>query len=198
MIDPVLYKDLEAKDPGEVTHRCHAAYDPVPCAYEVRFWDRIVRVTPAEKRVTWDKGPFSEGFDYVPLIAVHYLLSAGKACDETDWVSEKDLPGGAGFFRGPHLLPVNFVAERFEGRLQEFKSVCSKLGGTPLDMADAAFSFPLLPGVPGAVLFWDADDLFGADAKLLFDRTVSRHFALDIVYALGVTLCRVLSEAGKG
>ena len=196
MIDSVLFKDLMEKDPGEVTDRCNVRYDAGTGTYSVRFWNRIVRVTPAENKVDCHGMADTTAWAYVPLIVVHYLLSAGKAGVGDVWVSEKDLPGGTAFFRGPHLLPVHLLIRKFEGSVQRFDTACRKLDAKPLGMADAAFSFPLLPGIPGAVLFWDADEMFAADAKILFDKSIARHLPLDIVYALGVTLCRVLADAG--
>lgn len=65
--------------------------------------------------------------------------------------------------------------------------------GKTLDMADAAYAFDLLPSIPAAVLFWQADEMFGAESRLLFDRSISSQLPLDIIYALGVTLCHVLA-----
>lgn len=193
MIDPILYKDLQSEKPEDVLNRCDATYDAGSGAYGIQFWGHDVRVIPASQKVVCPDISFEGAWAYVPLILVHYLLSAGKPSDSGDWVSEKDLPGGTAFFRGPHTLPAHLVAEAFEKSLDAFKQRCQAHGGTPLDMADAAFSFPLLPGIPGAVLFWQADEMFGAEAKLLFDRSISDHLPLDIIYALGVTLCRVVA-----
>lgn len=198
MIDPIHFKDLAAENPDRVIKRCDAAYDGKDGGYRVRFWNREIRVIPEQQEVSCPGLNFAGSWAYVPLILVHYLLSAKKTAPGGDWVSEKDLPGGAAFFRGPHTLPVNLVAEGFKAKTEEFHTRCRDLGGQVLGMADAAYAFPLLPSIPAAVLFWEADEMFGADTRLLFDRTISDHLPLDIIYALGVTLCRVLSDEPPG
>ena len=199
MIDPILFKDLLAEKPVNVLDRCDAIFDPEEGAYTVRFWNREMRIIPAKKQVVCPECDFKGAWAYAPLILVHYLLSAQKIRAEENWVSEKDLPGGSAFFRGPHTLPTHLVARRFEKGLKDFHASCRALGGRPLEMADAAYAFPVLPAIPAAVLFWQADEMFGAECRLLFDRTVSSHLPLDIVYALGVTLCQVVTSFfGKG
>lgn len=61
-------------------------------------------------------------------------------------------------------------------------------------MGDAAFVFDITPKIPVAVLLWLGDEDFDADAGLLFDKTVARHLALDIIYALGVLVCKTLAQ----
>jgi len=45
-----------------------------------------------------------------------------------------------------------------------------------------------------AVLFWQGDEEFPTEAKLLYDATIGRHLALDIVYALAVGVCEQLGR----
>ena len=47
--------------------------------------------------------------------------------------------------------------------------------------------------IPVAVLLWRGDDEFPAQAKLLFDKTITEHLALDIIFGLTVEICLALS-----
>ena len=123
------------------------------------------------------------------LFSVHYLLNARAIERSNEWVSEKDLPGGATFFRGPHAIPTQLIAKRFGNATDQFERVCRQLQGVPLAMADAAFRFEISPRIPAAVLYWCGDDDFPAESKLLFDRTIKAHCALDIIFALAVGIC---------
>lgn len=86
------------------------------------------------------------------------------------------------------------IASRFDGDIQGFSLRCEQYGGTKLALADAAFSFVITPRLPVAVLFWQGDEEFPTEAKLLFDATIVRHLALDIVYALAVGVCEQLKQ----
>jgi len=62
-------------------------------------------------------------------------------------------------------------------------------------MADASFVFNITPRIPIAVLFWDGDDEFPTDAKILFDKTIIKHLSADIIYTLAVDICSRISRA---
>ena len=53
----------------------------------------------------------------------------------------------------------------------------NSLGGQPLPMADAAYSFQVTPRTPVAVLYWQGDDDFPPEAKILFDRSLAGYLA---------------------
>ena len=71
---------------------------------------------------------------------------------------------------------------------------CEQLDGISLDMADAAYAFEITPRIPVAVQFWDRDDEFPAEAKILFDKTIAEHLAPDIVFCLTVEICRRIGD----
>lgn len=61
----------------------------------------------------------------------------------------------------------------FTGRVAELKQACVKLGGRPLSQGDAGYELPVFPFFTIAVLFWDADDEFAAQANMLFDSNIT-------------------------
>ncbi|MDM8538586.1 DUF3786 domain-containing protein [Desulfobacterales bacterium HSG17] len=65
-------------------------------------------------------------------------------------------------------------------------------------MADAAYVFEITPRLPIAMLYWEGDDEFPAESKLLFDKSVSEHLALNIIFALAVDICKrtICKKAG--
>jgi hypothetical protein len=169
-------------------------YDAAAGTYGLTVWGRHYAVDPRQGRIfcaSPDPEPLHPYFD---LFAVHYLRSAKEIPPAGQWISEKDIPGGTTFFRGPHAVPVHVIASRFGEDIQGFIRLCEQYGGTTLALADAAFSFVITPRVPVAVLLWQGDAEFPAEAKLLYDATIARHLALDIVYALAVGVCEQLGR----
>ncbi|MCG8634039.1 MAG: DUF3786 domain-containing protein [Desulfobacterales bacterium] len=191
-IDPIHFKDLAATDPDDIVQRTGAVFDSAASRIILPVWGHDYVIDPARQTVSSADGFIPAQADYMFLFIVHYLLGSTSAPASGEWVSEKDLPGGAAFFRGPHTLPTDIIVRAFGDDLERFSKTCSGLGGQPMDMADAAFSFDIRPDIPVAVLYWQGDADFGAEAKLLFDRSISRHLALDIVYALAVMVCKTL------
>jgi hypothetical protein len=61
-------------------------------------------------------------------------------------------------------------------------------------MADAAFAFSITPRIPVAVLLWEGDTEFPAEAKLLFDRTIAEQLPPDVIFSLAVEICNRLGN----
>jgi hypothetical protein len=60
-------------------------------------------------------------------------------------------------------------------------------------MADAAYSFEITPRIPVAVQFWNGDDEFPPESKILFDKTITEHLTPDIIFCLAVEICLRIS-----
>ena len=191
MIDQVLFKDLEACDPVDVVYRTGCSFEASKGIYKIKVWGRSYAVDPAREEIRTVQSE-SHG-EYMHLFLLHYLMRALDISLAEVWVSEKDIPSGAAFFRGPHTLPTHLVVQAFGNNLEKLAVRCEALGGAPLNMADRAFRFEITPRIPVAVLYWQGDEDFPAESRLLFDRTISRHLPLDIVYALAVQVCRTIA-----
>nr|NJM04451.1 DUF3786 domain-containing protein [Desulfobacula sp.] len=192
-IDAANFMDLEALDPAEVTARTGCEFDPAARQYRIRIWGRVYGVDLKAREVRAEDPGLSPFHDYFDLFILYFLMRSKPLPPEGKWVSEKDLKGGAAFFRGPHTLPTDWISSRFENDMAAFGQACEKLGGLPLALGDAAFSFRITPTVPVAVVYWQGDEEFPPETKLLFDRTLDRHLPLDIVFALAVGVCHAVS-----
>ncbi len=188
-VDPGYFDELAKRDPLEVCRRALCRFDSSTQTYLLSVWGQeyaidsfnaaIVRKDPRNARVG----------NLMGLFILYYLLYGKEMEASGEWISEKEVPGGAAFFRGPHAIPSRLIAERCGEDLEEFKKRCRRLSGTPLKMADVAFRFVITPRIPVAVLFWEGDEEFPAEAKLLFDRTIAQQFPPDVIFSLAVEIC---------
>lgn len=98
-------------------------------------------------------------------------------------ISVADLREAA-YFKGPHCLPLGPLEERFGQDLTGFQCVARVLGATPLDMADAAFTFLPLPRLPVSVLLWLGDEEFPPQCNVLFDRSIEAYLSASGIWLL--------------
>lgn len=182
------FQDLEDCNPDQVIKNTGCRYDAAARQYFVKIWgtEYIVDLAGREIKPSNTGPELYEEFLY--LFIIFYLIKVQKTNPEGDWISEKDLPGGEGFFRGPHLLPVKYITDKFGYDLNKFETACKSIGGREIAYADKAYAFEITPLIPVAVLYWKGDEDFPAEAKLLFDRTIEQ-LPLDIIYALAVEVC---------
>lgn len=193
LIDKHHFLELARLNPSDVCRRTSCTFDEIRNCYILPIWGVDYAIYPEACRVECAEGsrPLHE---YFTLFAMHYLLSAQEIHTADKWISEKDLPGGVTFFRGPHEIPTHRITEKVKNSVEAFKQLGCAYNGVPLEMADAAFIFHITDRIPVAILYWIGDDEFPAESKILYDKTLPQHFALDIVFALAVGLCEELGK----
>ncbi len=190
LIDPSYFRDLAGADAADICRRTGCRYDDEANIYTFSVWGEDYAVFPSESRVE-KQGANPSGVDrLMGLFIVYYLLNGKDLEVANEWISEKDMPGGTTFFRGPHVIPTELISDKYDHDVQGFVARCHQLGGTPLAMADGAFAFTITQRVPVAVLLWDGDEDFPAEAKVLFDRSITEHLTLDIIFSLADVVCR--------
>ena len=188
-IDTCHFQDLAEKDPEDVCRRALCSYDINEKCYTLPIWGEEYRIYPERSKVVRIRDDKPDINIFLGLFIVHYLLTSKAIPISKEWISEKDIPGGVTFFRGPHAIPTHLIEKRYGDNIGAFCNTCEQLDGIPLDMADKAYSFKIAPRTPAAVLLWKRDDEFPAESKILFDSTIVEHLALDIIFALAVEIC---------
>ena len=193
-LDARFFAQLAELPADEVCRQALCRFDPARGCFQLEAWGELCEVFPraAEIRPLAGARPVSSELG---LAIVFYLMESQDLPLANEWVSEKDVPGGVSFFSGPHAIPGHLVATRFGADAPAFRRVCRSLGGAPLVMGDAAFAFRVLPRAPVAVILWQEDDEFPADVRLLFDRTISQHLPLDVIFGLCEEVCHRLAGA---
>ncbi|MBW2249509.1 MAG: DUF3786 domain-containing protein [Deltaproteobacteria bacterium] len=163
-IDAIYFKELAEQNPEDVCKRALCRYDDIKKCYDLSVWGDEYAIYPHELKIDRLSKRFQCPHEYL------YVFIAT-------------------FFRGPHEIPTNLISSRYSDTIDEFRKTCDQLDGIPLNMADAAYVFNITPRILVAVLYWDGDDEFPPESKILFDKSVTEHLALDIIFALAVDIC---------
>ncbi len=191
--NPLHWRDLRERPAAEVLAK------PTVCqvdgAYELPFLDGTFRIDPGAERVDeiapQPGRPLSQEFQ---ILLIRYLSTPMPGGLSGIQVTEKELPGGATFFRGPHALPVQAVEARFGQDPQAFLERGQQLGGVPVEQGDAALMFKPFRETPVTLVLWQTDEEFPAQVTAAFDRSICRWFELDMVFLLvrqlAVRLCQ--------
>ncbi len=196
-VDRNYFQQLAQAAPESICRDGRCRFDSVGKRYMLDIWGEEYFVDCPGQRIGRVAAVHSEPHEFFSLFIMYYLLSAPDCRAAREWISEKDLPGGATFFRGPHRIPTDLISSRFGNDLGAFRKCCESLGGKALDLGDAGFRFEIAPELPVAVVYWQGDEDFPADAGLLYDRSITEILPLDIVFALAVSVCSRIGFMGK-
>lgn len=81
------------------------------------------------------------------------------------------------------------IAGRFDADPDKFRNACLALGGTPVDMGDIGFRFPVFDELSVILKFYHADEDFPASVTLLWDENMLQFvFYETVFYIAGVLL----------
>lgn len=127
------------------------------------------------------------------LMTLVYLNHATQTPFTNSIVGAKDLKG-AHFFQGPHELRVNRLIKRYGDDLNGFKQAARNLGGSAVDMADAAFKLKPFPRIPLYYLLWQGDGEFKPRATILFDSSIEAHLPPDAIWGVTQMVSQMLAR----
>jgi hypothetical protein len=118
---------------------------------------------------------------FLELLVLVYLCHVTPFPISGQMISVHDLKD-AHFFQGPHELKTRPLLDLFGHDRNAFIEAAEQIGGERSDLADAAFCFYPFPKVPVYYLLWEGDEEFKPNLKILFDKSIERHFAADAIW----------------
>ncbi len=163
----------------------------------LRFLGRDVRVSWPDGQVS-DAAIGAELPLWEQVIVLHYLSGTGEVPVGGKWIGFVQVPGAA--FYAPAFQQRTHVplAEAFGGEPKRLLEAGRPLDAESYDLGDAALIIQVLPKLPVAVVVHGGDEEFPADAKLLYDMTVSDYLDLEDIAVLGGLLVGRLIRTDPG
>ncbi|MEZ5126370.1 MAG: DUF3786 domain-containing protein [Thermoleophilia bacterium] len=206
---PVDETPRRFRDALSVAREAWAAADPhrqaALAACSMDGADVVVPYFSREYRVTHPAGEVTCGaaaaHAAVAILILHYLIGADGSSDDDAWHAFRELPDGMFYAtsfarRAEATLAAAFAAGE-GGSLGRFRAVASAQAGEQLDLADAGYAFRALPKIRLAVLVWQGDDDFPAEARVLFSSAAARVLPAEDLAGLGEALARMLVASAR-
>ncbi len=126
--------------------------------------------------------------DFLQALLLYYFVVADGAPRTGAWVSLADLPGGRMYNQAFQGYSGDAARDAISNDLEKFKTACLALGGQPLEIGSASFTFSALPHVPLLITFWLGDEDFPSSCKILFDSSATHYLPIDGCAILGSQL----------
>jgi hypothetical protein len=181
---PAHYWDeLAGLERLEVCKRASVTFEQEQ-GFIIPFLERRYFCQPQLRRILREDRPEKPLSFQEYLVILLYLLGAKECLPEGRKISEKELPGGELFFRGPHALLTEPLEKKFGRDPQGFLRAGLQLNGRETGRGEASFELLVLPKIPLEYILYCEDEEFSAQVTINFDRTISRHLAMDAIWAL--------------
>jgi hypothetical protein len=185
------------RDGQETAQRAKCRYLPNLQRYIILLLNREYVVNLSEKKVLSVGQALEAGFSE-ELCILTYLINSKDLPVADKLVTAQALPEGQFFFRGPHKLPVEKLAEVFGQYPKRLYDIIDEFGAKRCEFGDASIELYVLPRVPLTIVIWQGDEEFGARASILFDETAAAQLPLDALWAaVNLTIKALVKAAAK-
>ena len=159
-------------------------------ALYITYFSRKLRIDRKNGVIT-DQGA-RPGFDTVMNIYNTFYYAAEHPVASGNLVAFRQVKRVYPFEAAYRRTIISRLQEIFSGKTAELEKACKALGGMPLPQGDVGYMLPVFPFLNIAVLFWDKDEEFEAQANMLFDSEITEFMheenmvcvAADAVYYL--------------
>jgi hypothetical protein len=161
---------------------------------ELPYFNDVVYISP-QKIIKKDGSAITRNEQVFLYI---HMAQGGSSKPSGKWKSLKEFPNTVSKVVSMKSQVEDPLVKTFAGRLQSLAQKALEIGGKDMssgyETADLAFLFQVLPRVPVMLVFWDAEpeDGFDAQARLLFDETITQHLDIESIMFLSERIKELL------
>jgi hypothetical protein len=123
---------------------------------------------------------------FIQSLILTYMVTADGTTPSRRWIGFRELPDGmfyAQAFRG--YTGIRLVRQLADG-MESFQRAAERMRSKPVeDIGDAGYAFDLLPRVRAAVVYWQGDEDFPSQARVLFEDTAAHYMPTDGLAIMG-------------
>jgi hypothetical protein len=197
-------KELLTKDPDTVAEFSRAILkrsNKNTQVLSLKFLNRDLSISWPDFSFSYDGGDGEVPIEQQVLL-LHYLRGACGSKGPPvigEWTSFQDLPDG-------RFYMDSFIKRAKEPLLKTFgdrparmvELAMNAFAATPLEYGDFSVIIDALPLVPIALILWEEDEEFSADANILFDKNISMILSAEDIAWLGGMVVYPLIGMDKG
>ncbi len=164
---------------------------------QIPFFKNLYQVSPFGIVDEWGKRP-----DYgTCVILLKYLLMCPRQIPEQkDWIAYRDFTdAGQTQNSGLSAYALKMISKRYSGNLNRLMRAVRFLGGKSPETSypyDLSAVFSALPRMPVLFLFNDADNLFPAQASILYERRAEHLLDVECRVMIDWYLLKHLKRSG--
>jgi hypothetical protein len=128
--------------------------------------------------------------DFTSILILHYLikkLNGGLPAPSGEWLSFKELPTGESYYPSFRKRAIEPIIRKYGSHPEGILAVLDRLPAKRVNQGDIGIVLQALEGVAVLVTLWRPDEEFGAEANMLFDKSIAEIFCTeDTVVLAGI------------
>lgn len=119
--------------------------------------------------------------DYVSILVLHYLIGSleNKYAPCGQWISFKEIEGGETYYPAFYKAIIEPLLRKYGKHPEAIFSVLDRFQGNKTGASDAAVELVTFTDIRVRIVLWKADEEFGPEASILFDRNLPKLFTME-------------------
>jgi len=154
-------------------------------------------VISADDFTVWRAGTGEPPSSFIQSLILTYLATADGTTPSSRWIGFRELPDGMFYVQAFQGYSGDRLVRELGGGIEAFRRAAETLGGEPLEIGDAGYVFTVLPRVHLALVYWEGDEEFPSQARVLFEDTTARYLPTDGLAILGSQLVGRMLKAAR-
>ncbi len=134
---------------------------------------------------------------FIQSLILTYLVTADGTTPSSRWIGFRELPDGMFYVQAFQGYTGGRLVRELGGGIEVFCRAAEALGGEPLEIGDAGYVFTVLPRVHLALVYWEGDEEFPSQARVLFEDTTAHYMPTDGLAILGSQLVGRMLKAAR-
>jgi len=132
--------------------------------------------------------------EFVAILVLHYLVSKLKGLPEVgkEWISFQDIPESLGYYPAFRKRVIVPLLKKYGASPKAVFDKLTLLNAKRKEFGDVGFIIEAFERVPILVTFWCADEEFGPEANVLFDRSILKIFCTEDIIVLAEFIARAI------
>lgn len=124
--------------------------------------------------------------DFTAILILHYLAQKLKGLPALsgEWLSFKELSGVEGYASAFRKRAIEPIIRKYGNNPEGLFEVVERLPAKKIPQGDVGIVLEVFQGVPVLITLWRADDEFGPEANILFDKSIMRIFCTEDIVVL--------------
>ena len=125
--------------------------------------------------------------DFIAILILHYLTSKLKGLPSltNEWMNFKELSGVEGYLSAFRRRAIEPIIRKYGHKPEGLLEALDRLPGKRVNQGDIGIVLDVFEQVPVLVSFWRADEEFGPEANMLFDRSITKIFCTEDIVVFG-------------
>ncbi|MBA4374260.1 MAG: hypothetical protein C0402_15525 [Thermodesulfovibrio sp.] len=134
--------------------------------------------------------------DYLTVLILHYIARkiAGLPALTGDLLGFSGLSAAGSFAEEFKKRSTDLILRKYGNNPAGMLSVLDRVPGKKINQSDAAIVLEAFEGVPILIELWRADEEFGPEANLLFDKSITQIFCTEDIVVLAEAVAIAISQ----